>query len=63
MPTRVKAMLVKIRRKLSVPKPMRHLSFFTILAGPDLINLEIPNEAVTIEVEKVLMKRVSPPTV
>ena len=52
-------MLVNMRMKLSVPKPMRHLSFLTILAGPDLMNLEIPNEADAIEVEKVIKKRVS----
>ena len=59
LPATVRAMLMKMRMKERVPKPMRHLSFFTILAGPDLTNLAIPNEAVTIEVEKVVKKRVS----
>ena len=59
LPATVRAMLMKMRMKERVPKPMRHLSFFTILAGPDLTNLAIPKEAVTIEVKKVVMKRVS----
>ena len=50
---------MKMRMKLSVPKPMRHLSFLTILAGPDLTNLAMPNDAVTKEVKKVTMKRLS----
>ena len=43
--------------KVSVPKPSIHFPLIIILAGPDLRNLAIPNEAVNVESTNVQTKR------
>ena len=55
-PIRVSKTLKMIRMKVSVPNPSTHLSFLTILAGPDFRNLPIPTEAAVIERKYVNQK-------
>ena len=56
-PTPVAAILKKMRMKVRVPNPFTHLLFLTILVGPDLRNLAIPNEAVVPVSDNVTQKR------
>ena len=54
---RVQATFKKSRMNVHVPKPSIHLSFLTMLAGPALRNLVIPNEAAAIDRKRVNPKK------